>query len=198
MPTMLKANPTVDQLRAKLGHPIVDADAHQFESVPLFFDFLREAGGAKMPQRWRDLTALTRRAFRMTPEQRSQARPGIPIWWGIPAENTLDRATALFPNLMHARMDEIGLDFAIVYPSLGLFVLTLPGIADGELRQASARAFNNYNAEMFRGLGDRMTPAAVIPMHTPGEAITELEHVVKTLGLKAAVFAADVLRLVPK
>jgi len=198
MPTTLKGNPKVDQLRAKLGHPIVDADAHQVEMVPLFFDFLREAGGAKMLERWRDHAVITRRAFGMTPEERSRARPGIPIWWGIPAENTLDRATAFLPKLMHARMDEIGLDFAIVYPSLGLFVLTLPGIADDELRQASARAFNNYNAEMFRGLGDRLTPAALIPMHTPREAITELEHAVKTLGLKAMVFAADVLRPVPK
>ena len=198
MPTMFRANPKLDQLRAKLGHPIVDADAHQMEMVPVFFDFLREAGGATMLQRWRDQAAIGRRAFHMTPEERSQARPGIPIWWGIPAENTLDRATALLPKLMHARMDEIGLDFAIVYPSLGLFVLTLPGIADDELRQASARAFNNYNAEMFRGFGDRLTPAALIPMHTPREAIAELEHAVTTLGLKAAVFAADVLRPVPK
>ena len=29
-----------------------------------------------------------------------------------------------------------------------------------------------------------MTPAAVIPMHTPEEAIEELEYVVKQLGLK--------------
>jgi predicted TIM-barrel fold metal-dependent hydrolase len=198
MPTMFKANPKVDQLRARLGHPIVDADAHQVEMVPLFLDFLREAGGAKMPQRWRDHVVMTRRAFRMTPEERSQARPGIPVWWPLPAENTLDRATSMLPKLMHARMDEIGLDFAVVYPSLGLLVLTLPGIADDELRQACARALNNYYAEMFRSLGDRLTPAAVIPMHTPREAIAELEHAVKTLGLKSAVFAGDVLRPVPK
>ncbi len=197
MPTMFKANPKVDQLRAKLGHPIVDADAHQMEMLPLLLDFLREAGGAKMPQRWLDHLAMRGRAFRMTPEERSQARPGIPVWWPFPAENTLDRATSLLPKLMHARMDEIGLDFAIVYPSMGLLVVTLPGIADDELRQASARAFNNYNAEMFRGFGDRLTPAALIPMHTPREAIAELEHAVKALGLKAAVFAG-VLRPVLK
>jgi predicted TIM-barrel fold metal-dependent hydrolase len=198
MPTMFKANPKVDQLRTMLGHPIVDADAHQIEMAPLFLDFLREAGGAKMPQRWFEHVTMTRRAFRMTPEERSQARPGIPVWWPLPAENTLDRATSMLPKLMHARMDEIGLDFAIVYPSIGLLVLTLPGIADDELRQASVRAFNNYNAEMFRGFGDRLTPAAVIPMHTPREAIAELEHAVNTLALKAAVFAGDVLRPVPK
>ncbi|MGE0684032.1 MAG: hypothetical protein AB7P69_24390 [Candidatus Binatia bacterium] len=36
MPTMFQANPRVDQLRARLGHPIVDADAHQIEMIPLF------------------------------------------------------------------------------------------------------------------------------------------------------------------
>jgi len=162
--------------------------------APLFLDFLREAGGAKMPQRWFKHVTMTRRAFRMTPEERSQARPGIPVWWPLPAEKTLDRATSMLPKLMHARMDEIGLDFAVVYPSIGLLVLTLPGTADDELRQASARAFNNYYAEMFLGFGDRLTPAALIPMHIPREAITELEHAVNTLGLKAAVFAGDVLR----
>jgi hypothetical protein len=64
----------------------------------------------------------------MTPKERSQARPGIPFWWPLPAENTLDRATSSLPKLMHTRIDEIGLDFAIVYPSLGLFVVTLPGM----------------------------------------------------------------------
>jgi predicted TIM-barrel fold metal-dependent hydrolase len=198
MPTKFQANPKVDQLRATLGHPIVDADAHQMEMGPLFLEFLREAGGAKMPQRYFEQMTVTRRTFRLTPEERGQSRAAIPVWWPIPAENTLDRATSSLPKLMHARMDEIGLDFAIVYPSAGLLVLTLPGIADDELRQACARAFNNYYAEVFRGLGDRLTPAALIPMHTPREAIAELEHAVKTLGLKAAVFAADVLRPVPK
>jgi hypothetical protein len=51
MPIMFKANPKVDQLRARLGHPIVDADAHQIGMGPMFLDFLREAGAAKMPHR---------------------------------------------------------------------------------------------------------------------------------------------------
>jgi hypothetical protein len=64
----------------------------------------------------------------MTPKERSQARPGIPVWWPLPAENTLDRATSSLPKQMHTRIDEIGLDFVILYPSLGLFVVTLPGM----------------------------------------------------------------------
>jgi Amidohydrolase len=50
---------------------------------------------------------------------------------------------------------------------------------------------------MFGAYADRLTPAAVIPMHTPDEAIEELEYAIGVLGLKAAVLAGDVLRPVP-
>src|SRR5260370_8816636 len=35
-----------------------------------------------------------------------------------------------------------------------------------------------------------MTPAAIIPMHTPGEAIEELEFAVKQLGYKVAMLGS--------
>ncbi len=38
---------------------------------------------------------------------------------------------------------------------------------------------------VYAPYADRMTPAAQIPMHTPQEAIAELEHAVGKLGLKA-------------
>ena len=40
----------------------------------------------------------------------------------------------------------------------------------------------------------RITPAAVIPMHTPAEAIEQLEFAVQELGLKAAMIAGFVER----
>ena len=36
-----------------------------------------------------------------------------------------------------------------------------------------------YIAHQFGEFSDRMTPAAAIPMHTPQEAIDELEYAVK-------------------
>ncbi len=32
----------------------------------------------------------------------------------------LDRATAMMPKLLYDRLDELGLDFVIVYPTAGL------------------------------------------------------------------------------
>ena len=47
--------------------------------------------------------------------------------------------------------------------------------------------------EIFREYADRMVPVAVIPMHTPQEAIEELEYAVQTIGLKAVMMAGHVV-----
>jgi predicted TIM-barrel fold metal-dependent hydrolase len=185
------------RVRARLSHPIVDADAHHLEVLPAVLDHMREIAGPQMCERLLAYLGHQRRTFSMTPEQRRDTRTSMPVWWPVPSENTLDRATTMLPRLLRQRMDELGLDFTIVYPGMALQVITLPGMADDELRRASARAFNAYAAELYRECADRMTPVAVIPMHTPQEAIEELEHVVRVLRLKAVVLAGDVRRPVP-
>jgi predicted TIM-barrel fold metal-dependent hydrolase len=58
----------------------------------------------------------------------------------------------------------------------------VPRVGADKPRRAAARAYNIVTAEYFRPFADRMTPAAIIPMHTPEEAIGELEFAVKELG----------------
>src|SRR6476660_6195457 len=193
------AEPTrrTTEFRAALDHPIVDVDAHQLEVVPVILDLLRDVGGPGMPDKFLEHFGWVRRTFRMTPEERIDTRAPVPVWWPMPTENTIDRATTVLPGLLYDRMDEIGLDFSIVYPGTGLLVVTLPGMADEDLRRSAARAYNLYNAEMFAPFSDRLTPAAVIPLHTPEEAIEELDFAIGTLGLKVALLAGDVLRPIP-
>ena len=68
---------------------------------------------------------------------------------------------------------------------------------DDELRQVACRAFNTYHADIFREYADRLTPAAMIPMHTPEEASAELDYAVRTLCLKVPLLAAHVRRPIP-
>ena len=42
----------------------------------------------------------------------------------------------------------------------------------------------------FREFAGRLTPAAVIPMHTPEEAIAELEYAVRQLGMKVVMMGS--------
>src|SRR5439155_1641645 len=65
---------------------------------------------------------------------------------------------------------------------------------DDETRRAVIRAHNIVTADYFRDLADRMTPAAIIPMHTPDEAIAELEFVTRELGTKVGMFGSGMSR----
>jgi predicted TIM-barrel fold metal-dependent hydrolase len=115
-------------------------------------------------------------------------------WWGLPAHNTLDRATALLPGLLARRIEEMGIDHAILYPTYGL------GSAqqeDGDLRRAIVRAFNTFYSEAFREHAALLTPVGIIPMHTPDEAIAELEFATSQLGLKAFMFGGPISRPIP-
>ena len=86
---------------------------------------------------------------------------------------------------------ELGIDFSVVYPSVGLVLMHL---ADADERRGACRALNRFLADAFDGLGDRLCPVAAIPMHTPDEAIAALDHAVGDLGFKAVVCAAYVQR----
>ena len=97
------------------------------------------------------------------------------------------------PKLLHQRLDEIGIDFAIMYPTLGL---ALPTIHDGDVRRGAVRALNAMNAEICAPFRDRLAPAAAIPMHTPDEAIAELEFA-HAHGLKVAMIPPGVARPIP-
>ena len=64
----------VEAIKKRIGHPIVDADAHQLETVPVVLDYLREIGGSDMPQRFLDFLKHQRRTFDMKPEERLDTR----------------------------------------------------------------------------------------------------------------------------
>jgi len=179
------------QVRAQLKHPVIDSDGHTVEFQPALRDYIRQVGGAKLAERYKSEGANW---YKMTPDQRHAERPLRPPWWALPTKNTLDRATASFPKLQYERLDETGIDFAVLYPTAGLGA---PHIRDEELRRASCRAFNTFHADIYREYSDRLTPAAVIPMHTPQEAIDELEYAVKKLGLKVIMMAGHVRRPIP-
>jgi predicted TIM-barrel fold metal-dependent hydrolase len=187
-------------VRARLTHPVIDSDGHIIEFVPGFLDALKHVGGRTMlecflsDERNTGSWGRLARWYRLSPEERRDQCATRSPWWVLPTKNTLDRATAVLPKLLHARMDEIGLDFTVLYPTWGL---AFPHIEHAELRQATCRALNTFNADYFRAYGDRMTPAAVIPMHTPQEAVAELEYTVKALGLKVMMLAGHVQRPIP-
>lgn len=176
-------------VRARLDHPVIDGDGHWLEPVPIFLDYLRQVGGPSVVERF---IHKAREAgwYEMHAQERLDHRIYRPTWWGEPT-HTLDRATAMIPRLFYERLDDFGIDFALVYTTLGLFYMSNP---DEELRRATARALNVMNAEMFRPYAHRMTPAAIVPVYTPQEASAEATYAVQELGMKVIMIANHVRR----
>src|ERR1700704_5114144 len=190
----MSAHKSPEQIRSQLKHPIVDGDGHWLEYAPVFSEKMRKAAGDKSAEGFLAALRSTTDALKMAPEERRRRRVAMPNFWNRQAENTLDRATAMMPKMLYDRLDEIGLDFAVVYPTAGL---RLPRIKDDETRRAVIRRYHIVSAEYFEKLSDRMTPAAIIPMHTPDEAIAELEFTTKQLGSKVGMFGSAFPRQVP-
>src|SRR5437588_4844939 len=187
----MSAHKSPEQVRSQLKHPVVDGDGHWLEYAPVFSEKMRKAAGDKSAEGFLAALRSTTDALKMAPEERRRRRVAMPNFWNRQAENTLDRATAMMPKMLYDRLDEIGLDVAVVYPTAGL---RLPRIKDDETRRAVIRGYNIVSAEYFSGLEDRLTPAAIIPMHHPEEAIDELEFVTKQLGSKVGMFGSAMPR----
>jgi predicted TIM-barrel fold metal-dependent hydrolase len=199
---MSSGGPSAKAIRESLGHPVIDVDGHLQEISPFLRDdaleYALDVGGPKLVAKIESnpLTYdenLINNWFVMSEEERRDQWAPCMAWWAIPTESH-HRALSYLPAYMHEQLDELGIDFSVLYPSLGL---TLPSIPDPEIRHVACRVYNNTNAALYRDYADKMTPAAIIPMTTPDEAIAELEHAVNVLGLKAIAIGL-VRRPIPK
>ncbi|MBW1885223.1 MAG: amidohydrolase family protein [Deltaproteobacteria bacterium] len=193
---MPPSRPTASELiHNRLGHPVIDADAHFLEYQPALASYLQDEGVAPETLLTGDIALGpgTWGFVDMKPAERSRRRATRTAWWSTPSANTLDVATATFPALLDERLEEMGIDYAVMY---GSAALVYPLIQDGERRRGACRAVNRYAADAFADYSHRMTPAAVIPMHTPGEAMEMLDFAVGELGLKAAMIPSLVERQV--
>jgi predicted TIM-barrel fold metal-dependent hydrolase len=189
---------TIARIREAVDHPIVDADAHLVEPFPLILEELREILGPNAlaefeRSRYHTLYSSTAAWPPMTDEQRQREWAVAPVWWGTPI-NAVDRVAAYVPQALSERLERLGIDHALVYPSW----LGMPRIPEADLRVACCRAVNRYLARATSEYRDRITPVAMIPTVTPQEAIEELEYAVTVLGLKAIMIDNSVDRVIPR
>ena len=182
------------QVKARLDHPIIDADGHWLEFGPLVREEMKKIGGQAAVDGFSFFPKLVQKELAMSVADRRATGTGQQAFWAFPTKNTRDRATAVIPKLLYERLDEFGFDFSVMYPTAGL---GLPLIPDPKQRQAACRAFNTFSADYFAEYSDRLTPSAVIPMHTPDEAIEELDYAVNQLGMKVVMLGSLIRRDVP-
>ena len=154
-------------IRQRLDHPVIDIDGHCIEFFPGLARDLREEGSsldspslARLCRRILDPTragtAWTRRARRAArgPGHRGRAR----------GARTHGISPPRVPRLLHERLDELGIDVSVVYPSAGLGCLHL---WDERERRGACRGLNRANADAFAGLDDRACQSPRSPCIRP-------------------------------
>ena len=182
------------KLHSRLSHPIIDADGHWLEYAPIMRDEFRRIGGDAAVEAYDIASQRVPNSLKLSLPERRRRRVGQEAFWGSPCANVLDRATAMLPRLMYERLDDLGIDFCVVYPTAGLGYHRMQ---DTRQRRAICRAYNVFAADQFRGLEDRVIPAAIIPMYTPEEAIEEIEFASKQLGYKVIMVGGLMRRPIP-
>src|SRR5947199_417405 len=106
------------QIRARLTHPVIDADGHWLEYGPVVSEQLRRIGGDRAAEGFLSVGRHVRESLSMSVAERRRRRISQEAFWSSPEKNTRDRATAMLPRLLYERLDELALDFAVLYPTV--------------------------------------------------------------------------------
>jgi predicted TIM-barrel fold metal-dependent hydrolase len=85
-------------------------------------------------------------------------------------------------------MDRGGMETAVLYPTLGLFMSFL---RDRQWAVALCRAYNSFMHEQFTKKSPRLKVVALLPLQDPEAAAAELRRAVRELGCVGAMLAAD-------
>ena len=110
---------TSQEIHQNLSHPVIDSDAHWLGFGPLLKEGIEKIAGRKVAECFTGFAELIGGPLEMTAEERRFKRVAHMGFWQVPMANTLDRATAMMPGLLYERLDELGLDFCVMYPTDG-------------------------------------------------------------------------------
>jgi predicted TIM-barrel fold metal-dependent hydrolase len=183
------------QIRESLGHPVVDADAHYLELTEPFASFVRDHGAGDLMKGGYPFDLGNAWFWRPPgggPEDLIRFHRPAPLH-GVSSGNTDYFANTTIPHRYHDHLPEAGIDFAVLYPSMAFVLMDAD---DDERRVTLCKLFNEFLVEQFGPYSDRVTPAALVPMNTPEEAVDALDHIAR-LGLKVGCIPSFVPRAIP-
>jgi len=177
---------------------VLDADSHVFEPAEIWtehlepeyrvparsaFYFHQDADGLctvilnGRPAPALNYSRINRRAIwrtAITPEEIGRLDPAKPY----PINPGANNAAARLRD-----MDEIGVDKALLFPTL--FAEYLPAVENPDLAYALSRAYNNWIADFCKSSPERLFPVGVLPMQDVAFAIEEARRIAAR-GFKAA------------
>jgi hypothetical protein len=75
------------EVRARVHHPVIDADGHWLEFGPTVCEQLRRIGGDRAVEGFTTFRSLIVRELKMSVADRRDRRTAQQAFWGIPAKN---------------------------------------------------------------------------------------------------------------
>ena len=175
-----KSSTTIERIRARLDHPVIDGDGHQLECMPMVLSILKDLAGKDIADRLVESESTDwPRGTRPTP-----AGPRVRSFYGLLTETPSIALPQPFPEAARQPHGALGFDLTHCSTRLSL-CLFLHGLIRRGPDSDRARVQIYTVPQVYDGFRDRLEPVEVIPMVTPEEAVAELEYAVTELGLKA-------------
>ena len=198
------------------GYRFVDSDAHIFEPENIWDNYLESKYRSEISSfvnYKRRSEAGSAGFFSLKETEKSVAEEGAdPLTFGIKVvvgghtmpfgvEGVTDRvslpglggayeayAEEGFPARAYREiMDNSGIDYMIVYPTVGLLATAVPDMS-AELGTAIRRAYNTWLGDFCSEAGGRVFGAASIDLRDPEAAAKEVRRCVKEMGFKGVHF----------
>ena len=175
---------------AKNGYKVLDSDIHIVEPPGLWQRYTDPEFRDRAP---RGLTDTIGNLYMVGPDGRPWGRSKTPEQdrrMNSGAEYALNRGRfqdfderGWTGEVQLEAMDAEGIDAAVIYPSRGLYALTIPGL-DPPLAAAIARAYNDWLYDFCQTDPSRLIGAGMISPFDIEDAVSETRRCVKDLGFR--------------
>src|ERR1700709_2447035 len=142
----MSSHPSPSKVRASLKHPIIDADGHWIEYNPVFAERMRKVAGDKAADGFILSQQRIPDALKLSVAERKHRGIAMEGYWARQSTNTRGRATAMLPRMLYDRLDELGIDFGVIFPTSGLGI---PRIQDDETRPIYSQKLYIVTAAYF-------------------------------------------------
>jgi uncharacterized protein len=170
--------------------PFIDSDAHILEPPDLWERYLDPQFRHEMPRSYVDykgdplgfgIQVVVGDSIMPFNKEFSESRILLP---GL-GEAYEDYARLGFlPQTYKQAMEQIGMDYMVVYPTVGLYTTAVPQL-DAATAAAYRRAYNTWLADFCHDVGSGVLGTGSIDLRDPDAAIKEARRCVKDLGFKA-------------
>lgn len=181
------------------GYKVLDSDMHILEPADLWQRYIDKKYKDRAPI---GLTEHARDLRMVGPDGKAWGRPVDPPPGVLPPPGHIfhknqklfapHKARGWTAQVQLDAMAEEGLDLAILYPSRGLNVLSVPDL-DAEFAAALARAYNDWLYDFCDADRRKMIGAGMISPFDIDAAIKETERCVKQLGFRAIFLRANIV-----